>query len=179
MALLTFNGESYDVHHAVKGADYIHGYNADNGIVIAFDGISDFSGFSYTEEYMTPEHCAQENCNIVKHVAGKLLRADGGAVRLPTFEIGSYVGTGPENDVVITTKQKPEVVCICSQRLLIYFNPSTKYWGSSENWSEQSMPKTIVWGDNSITLVGNPSEEASASLWNRIGSTYYYIVLTK
>ena len=179
MPLLSFNSNSYDVHHAVKGTDYIHGYDADGTEIVKFDGVSDFSAFTYSGEYMSPENCAQDNCNIVKHVAGELLRADGGAVRLPTFEIGSYVGTGPENDVVITTKQKPEAVCICSQYLLIYFNPSTRYWGSTANWSENSLPKTIVWGDNSITLVGNPSAEASGTLWNHKGSTYYYIAFTK
>ena len=46
MAILTFNGESYTVDHAVKGADFIHGYDADSVLIVASDGIVNFSCFT-------------------------------------------------------------------------------------------------------------------------------------
>lgn len=80
MAILTFNGESYTVDHAVKGADFIHGYDADSVMIVAFDGITDFSGFTFDGTYMTPEHCLAEGCNNVKFVDGGLKKADGTAL---------------------------------------------------------------------------------------------------
>lgn len=80
MATLTFNGESYTVDHAVKGADFIHGYDADSVMIVAFDGITDFSGFTFDGTYMAPDHCLAEGCNDVKRVGGILVTRDGNAV---------------------------------------------------------------------------------------------------
>lgn len=70
MATLTYNGESYVVDHAVKGEDFIHGYDADGILIVAFEGISNFSGFTYDGTYMEPEHCLAEGCNDVKFASG-------------------------------------------------------------------------------------------------------------
>lgn len=80
MATLTFNGESYTVDHAVKGADFIHGYDADSVMIVAFDGITDFSGFTFDGTYMEPEHCLAEGCNDVKFAGGKWQTRDGKAL---------------------------------------------------------------------------------------------------
>lgn len=80
MATLTFLGESYEVDHAVKGATYIHGFKANGTPVVSFDGVTDFSGFSYSGTYMTPEHCAQESCNTVRFVNGRMQTSDGRAI---------------------------------------------------------------------------------------------------
>ena len=77
MAILTFNGASYTVDHAVKGADYIHGYDADSIMIVSFEGITDFSGFTYDGTYLEPEHCLAEGCNDVKCVDGTLKKKDG------------------------------------------------------------------------------------------------------
>lgn len=106
MAILTFNGESYTVDHAVKGADFIHGYDADSVMIVAFNGITDFSGFTFDGTYMEPEHCLAEGCNDVKFVDGGLKKADGttlspadiGAVNKNGDSIGgnlSFVGNDP------------------------------------------------------------------------------------
>lgn len=77
MAILTFNGESYTVDHAVKGADYIHGYDEDSVMIVSFEGVTDFSGFTYDGTYMEPGHCLAESCNDLKYVNGALFKADG------------------------------------------------------------------------------------------------------
>lgn len=80
MAVITYLGTEYTVDHAVKGADFIHGYDADSIMTVSFEGISDFSGFSYSGTYMEPEHCLAEGCNDVKRVGGILVTRDGEAV---------------------------------------------------------------------------------------------------
>jgi len=77
MAILTYGDLSYEVDHAVKGADFIHAYDANAVMIVAFDGIVDFSGFTYDGTYMEPEHCLAEGCNDVKYVEGALKKADG------------------------------------------------------------------------------------------------------
>lgn len=79
MATLTFNGASYTVDHAVKGADYIHGYDANGIVVAAFEGVKDFGQFTYTGTYMSPEKCLDDANNNVRHVNGVLVRCDGTA----------------------------------------------------------------------------------------------------
>ncbi len=77
MATLAYNGESYAVDHAVKGADYIHGYDADGVLVVAFDGVTDFSYFTYSGTYMDPSECLTEHCNTVSYCGGAFKRLDG------------------------------------------------------------------------------------------------------
>lgn len=77
MAKISFNGASYTVDHAVKGADYVHGYSADGVLVVSFEGVSDFSCITYDGTYLDPSACITEGCNDVKCVGGKLVKADG------------------------------------------------------------------------------------------------------
>lgn len=77
MATLTFCGNTYSVDHAVKGSDYIHGFNEYNELIVAFEGVTDFSKFAYDGDYMTPEQCLQEKCNNLKHIGSSIVREDG------------------------------------------------------------------------------------------------------
>lgn len=81
MNRLTFraetSGETYVVDHAVKGADYIHGYGAGGKIVVAYDGITDFSRFDYSGTYMEPSECLTEHCNTVRYCGDAFKRLDG------------------------------------------------------------------------------------------------------
>lgn len=77
MATLTFNGNSYTVDHAVKGANYIHGYDVDGTCVVALDGVTDFSGITYNGSYMAPENCLEENYNDLKYCGGSITTRDG------------------------------------------------------------------------------------------------------
>ena len=99
MATLTYNGESYTVDHAVKGADFIHGYDANAVMIVSFEGITNFSDFDYDGTYMEPEHCLAEGCNVVKYVGGKWQTSDGKpllrAVTI-TFPAASWVDNGNE-----------------------------------------------------------------------------------
>ena len=99
MAILTFNGESYTVDHAVKGADYIHGYDAAGVILVSFEGIIDFSGFSYDGMYMEAGHCLAEGCNDVKHMDGGLKKADGTALSPADYGAAEKGHTHTHTDV--------------------------------------------------------------------------------
>lgn len=74
---------SYEVDHAVKGADFVRGYDADGKVIVSFEGVTNFSSFLYSGTYLTPEKCAEESCNEVKHVNGSLIRSDGEQIFLP------------------------------------------------------------------------------------------------
>ena len=77
MPVLTFNGNSHTVDHAVKGPDYVHGYDVNGVCVISIDGVTDFSGIKYNGVYMDPEDCVTESCNDLKLYSGKIQTADG------------------------------------------------------------------------------------------------------
>lgn len=80
MALLSFNGKDFEVDHAVKGDDYVHGYDAAGKLLVNIEGVNDFSIIEYGEEYLSPEECLSEECNSVKLVDGKLVRVDGTSI---------------------------------------------------------------------------------------------------
>ena len=48
MAVVKHMGVEYPCSKAVKGADFVHLLNEKGKVTIAFDGVSDFSGFSIT-----------------------------------------------------------------------------------------------------------------------------------
>lgn len=95
MATLSYGGVSYTVNHAVKGADFIHGYDANNALVVSFEGVTNFSGFTYTGTYMAPADCLDEGCNDVKFHGGSLKKADGTTLAPGDYgaqPVGSYAG---------------------------------------------------------------------------------------
>lgn len=85
MATLTYNGESFTVDHAVKGADYINGYDANGILVVSFDGVADFSCFSYDGSYMSPSDCLAEPCNEMVYCGGKAKTRGGADVPASAF----------------------------------------------------------------------------------------------
>ena len=85
MATLTFYDESFTVDHAVKGENYVHGYDADGMLIVSFEGISNFSGFSYDGTYMNPGDCIQESCNDVKYCSGALKTRSGTVLSADDF----------------------------------------------------------------------------------------------
>ena len=98
MPTLTFNGESFLVHHAVKGPDFVHGYDDTGILIVAFDGVTDFSLFSYDGTYMDPGHCRSEGCNDVKFVGGTWQTRDGSPLLrtgVITLTAASWEGDDP------------------------------------------------------------------------------------
>lgn len=77
MQTLKYGSFTYYVDHAVKGADFIHGYDSTGRLVVSLEGINDFSDFEYTGEFMAPEECLEEACNNVKYINGEFVRPDG------------------------------------------------------------------------------------------------------
>lgn len=71
MAILTFGGDSYTVDHAVKGANYIHGYDANGLCIVAFEDVTDLAAIEYDGVFMSPGDCAEEVCNKVVYCSGK------------------------------------------------------------------------------------------------------------
>ena len=61
MATVTYNNESFTCTTALKGTDYIHLLDAEGAMMVAFDGITDFSGYSITGGSWTtptpPDEC--------------------------------------------------------------------------------------------------------------------------
>lgn len=76
MFTLRYGTLSYEVDHAVKGPDYVHGYDANGVCVVAIDGVTDFSNISYSGEYMSPNTCITESCNDVKYCNSELVTRD-------------------------------------------------------------------------------------------------------
>ncbi len=91
MATLKFDSKSYNVDHAVKGTDYVHGYDADGNVVISIDGISDFSVVNYSGTYINPEDCITEGCNDLKYCDGKVKTKNGREV--PASAVGARPDT--------------------------------------------------------------------------------------
>lgn len=55
MATVKHMGVEYPCSTALKGDDYVHLLNANGKIIVAFDGVSDFSGFTITGgEWVSP-----------------------------------------------------------------------------------------------------------------------------
>ncbi len=48
MAIVTYAGIAYPCATALKGSDYVHLLNADGKLTVAFDGVTNFNGFSIT-----------------------------------------------------------------------------------------------------------------------------------
>ena len=104
MATLTFNGESFTVDHAAKGADYIHGYDADGVVIVSFDGITDFSGFSYSGTYMNPSDCLAEKCNGAAYCGGVLKTRGGASIPASAIGLGNVNNTSDANKPVSTAQ---------------------------------------------------------------------------
>lgn len=87
MAILKFNGISCTVDHAVKGEDYVHGYDENGNRIVAITGIKDFSSIEYDSGYLSPLVCKEEECNDVKSVFPDL--EDSGLLQVTNI----YAGT--------------------------------------------------------------------------------------
>lgn len=86
MPTLKYQGDSYDCAKAIKGADYIHLLDSSGEMIVAFDGITDFTGFTLTNGgYTTPT--ADDNCSIA------VIREDG------TIAKGSHTGADVGNSL--------------------------------------------------------------------------------
>lgn len=90
MYLLEYNRLEYTVDHAVKGPDYIHGYDAAGNLIVSFEGVTDFEDFVYDGEFMDPEHCLEESCNVIRNAAGQLVRQDGTVAPISQGRGASY-----------------------------------------------------------------------------------------
>lgn len=63
MAIVKHMGVEYPCSKAVRGTNYIHLLNEKGKIVVAFDGVSDFSGFSITGgSWVMPT--AEDDCYV-------------------------------------------------------------------------------------------------------------------
>lgn len=80
MATITFNGESYTVDHAVKGADYVHGYDADGVMVCCITGVVNFDAIGFDGTYMSPSACLEETCNELAYTGGWTKNKNGATI---------------------------------------------------------------------------------------------------
>lgn len=49
MAIVTHGGIEYPCSTALRGADYVHLLNENGKMIVAFDGVTDFTGFAITD----------------------------------------------------------------------------------------------------------------------------------
>lgn len=63
MPTVTYNNESFTCTTALKGTDYIHLLDASGDMIVAFDSVADFSGFSITDGVWTSPKSVND-CNI-------------------------------------------------------------------------------------------------------------------
>lgn len=80
MSTLSYNGLIWEVDHAVKGTNYVHGYSSAGLIIVSIEDTTDFDNIEYDGPYLAPEECLNESCNDVKYVNGSLVRRDGTVV---------------------------------------------------------------------------------------------------
>lgn len=148
MATLKFDGKTYTVDHAVKGPDYVHGYSADGTLVISLDGVSNFSGITYSGTYLAPGDCVAETCNDVKYCGGLLQTADGRVSLLPFIEDeenpGCYYRMVGNVREWLNPPMENEVVYRTTERWLgkpVYVT-SVSYVGVGGSYNSGSMPGT-------------------------------------
>ena len=91
MAQLTFKDFIYEVDHIVKGSDFIRGYRANGDFVVSFEGITDFSDFSYNCDCLTPDTCFSEKLNDVVYFKGSLYRRDGTVLTPAMYGVAASV----------------------------------------------------------------------------------------
>ena len=94
MATLKFNGSSYTVDHAVKGSNYIHGYDSAGIKIVGFEGVVDFSPFQYDAQYLSPESCLEDPNNSVKFHDNRLMRPNGQTVSTSFYTEVTVPNTG-------------------------------------------------------------------------------------
>lgn len=92
MSTLSYCGMSWNVDHAVKGPNYIHGYNINGTRVVSIEDTVDFDNIEYDGAYMLPEECISDSCNTLMYVGGTVVRSDGTPVSIP-------VGGGNASDI--------------------------------------------------------------------------------
>ena len=67
MPTLTYLGDSYDCATAIKGDDYIHLLDENCRMIAAFDGITDFSGFTLENgSYVAPKDHSQCEVAVIR-----------------------------------------------------------------------------------------------------------------
>lgn len=75
MPTVTYNDESYTCTTALKGADYIHLLDSNGNMIAAFDGITDFSGYSITDGFWTTPTPPDECCFAVVEDDGSVAKS--------------------------------------------------------------------------------------------------------
>ena len=88
MATVTYNNESFTCTTALKGTDYIHLLDASGDMIVAFDSVADFSGFSITDgDWTSPKRV--NDCNLT-------VFGEDGVIRSSTIK-ASDIPSSPED----------------------------------------------------------------------------------
>lgn len=67
MITVTFLDETYECTTALKGSDYIHLLDSDEGMVASFDGVTDFSGFEISGgEWCVPKSVGECKVAVIR-----------------------------------------------------------------------------------------------------------------
>jgi hypothetical protein len=105
MPNVTFNGNTYSCVTAYKGPDYVHLVDGDGTLVVAFDGVTDFSGFSITNGNWSTT--SDKNCHLaIFGEGGAILRgktADSAIIGTYTHGANGLTGSGENGRFKATT----------------------------------------------------------------------------
>lgn len=130
MATVTFLGNSYPCARALMGADYIHLLDESGTMVTAFDGVTDFSGFTIVDgEWETP--IAEGKCYLA------VIKEDGtlgkgthkcSDITVPTALTGGNSSVGVNGTIKIVDGQKWtdwRLVLVHTSNGAVYISPTS------------------------------------------------------
>lgn len=75
MAIVMYQGTSYECSKAFKGSNYIHLVDASGHLTVAFDGVNDFSVFSISDGSWTTPTNDTECCLAVMRKDGTIAKS--------------------------------------------------------------------------------------------------------
>ena len=157
MATVTYNNESFTCTTALKGTDYIHLLDSSGAMIVAFDGITDFTGFTISGGSWTTPTSADSCCFAVIE--------DDGTIGKSSHKHSDYL-TGIANGSVTTAKIKDGAVTPAKLSTAIPI----------ENGGTGATDRKTAF-TNMVYLGGNPVTEATDTYdnWKALGLGVAYI----
>ena len=111
MPTVTYNDSSYTCTTALKGADYIHLLDGSGKMIAAFDGITDFTGFTITDGSWTTPTALKDSYMAVVRDDGVIVKGAYNSNQTMT-RAGYFDGSGDVNTA--TELNKWYEVCLAT-----------------------------------------------------------------
>ena len=143
MATVTYNNESFICTTALKGTDYIHLLDASGHMIVAFDGVVDFSGFSISDgDWTSPRDV--DLCSIA-------VIEDDGTLGESRFTPGDF----------LTKNTSPQMIGAATATSFSVTLPATGWDASSKSQTISSLPHSLHDDKgNALHLIVAPAPES-------------------